>query len=201
MVKTHPRGRTLRAVVQLDAPPVEGESETQSRTVGVALLEWPKQTFGDALRETAALVGDLDEHAILAGGDAQSDARPRARELEHILEQIHDHRRQNLPVGMDRQASLASLYRESEAAIRGLLDGHRCQFLDQFGDNDVRAITEAVAQPDLGDGPVERSRRPARLRWSVLTPGSACVPSPAAWRGDINGRQPRLVPDGQCSSS
>lgn len=45
-----------------------------------------------------ALVFDLDEDAIGSGSHAQYDVAVRAREPERVLEQVRDHRREDLSI-------------------------------------------------------------------------------------------------------
>ena len=55
-------------------------------------------------RQTAALVLDLDEHALGAGANPERHGRPRAGELEGVLQKISHDRGQDLSVGLDRHA-------------------------------------------------------------------------------------------------
>jgi hypothetical protein len=55
------------AIVRLSAPPAEGETKTHARAVGAALLERTKELVDIGIGETAALILDLDEHALGAG--------------------------------------------------------------------------------------------------------------------------------------
>ena len=81
-MKTHPSSRQVAridpAVVRFNAPSAEGEAKTQAGSIGAALLERAEELVDVPARQTAALVLDLDEHALGAGADPQRDGRVEA---------------------------------------------------------------------------------------------------------------------------
>ena len=89
------------AMVRFDAPPAEGEAEAQARSIGASLLERAEQIVDVPVRETAAFVLDLDQHPLGTGADPQRDGGPRPGELECVLQEVHHHRREDLPVSLD----------------------------------------------------------------------------------------------------
>src|SRR4029079_13542782 len=68
------------AIVRRGAPSAEGEAKTQAGSIGAALLERTKELVGIRTRQAAALVLDLDEHALGARADPERDGGARPRE-------------------------------------------------------------------------------------------------------------------------
>jgi hypothetical protein len=52
------------AIVRFSAPSAEGETQTHAGSIGAALLERAKELVDIPTWQTAALVLDLDEHAL-----------------------------------------------------------------------------------------------------------------------------------------
>ncbi len=88
-------------MVRFGTPSAESETKTQAGSVGVALLERKEQFSDLPAWETAAFILNLDAHALGADADAERDRCPRPSELAGVLQEIADHRRENLPVRLD----------------------------------------------------------------------------------------------------
>lgn len=56
-------------VVRFDTPPAERKANAQSGSIGASLFEWIEQFGKVRVRDAAAFVLDLDEHALGAGAD------------------------------------------------------------------------------------------------------------------------------------
>ena len=83
------------AIVRFSAPSAEGETKTHAGSIGAALLERAKELVDIPTRQTAALVLDLDEHALGACANPERDARPRPCELEGVLQKVSHDRGEN----------------------------------------------------------------------------------------------------------
>jgi hypothetical protein len=99
-------------VVRFNTPPAERQSNAQSRSIGVPLFEWIEQPGEVRVRDAAAFVLDLDEHALRAGAGLEGDGRARHRELERILKQVPDDGREDFSIGLNRDS---------------VFNGHHCQ--------------------------------------------------------------------------
>ena len=60
-------------VIGFGTPSAESEAKTQAGSIGASLLERPEQCVAGSFGKAAALVFDLDQHAIAAGAGAQRD--------------------------------------------------------------------------------------------------------------------------------
>ena len=154
-MKTHPLlGQVARidpAVVRFDAPSAEGEAKAQAGSIGASLLERAEQLVDVPPRETAAFVLDLDQHALGAGADPQRDGGTRAGELECVLQQISHHRREDLPVSLDRHSILDGHHGEPDAPGVCLQRCGRRELFDEFGHQELLPILDALREPDLGE--------------------------------------------------
>ena len=92
------------AIVRFDAHTAERKTKAHAGSIGPSLLEGAKQLVDIPVRETAALVLDLDEHAFGAGTDPEHNGGPRSRELEGVLQRIHHDSREDLPVSLNDHA-------------------------------------------------------------------------------------------------
>jgi hypothetical protein len=61
-------------------------------------------------RKAATFVLDVDDHAIGAGTNAQRYGTVRPSELERVLQEIADHRREDLLIGLDSQFVVRGSY-------------------------------------------------------------------------------------------
>ena len=139
------------AIVRFDAPSAEGEAKAQAGSIGAALLERAEQLVDVPVRETAAFVLDLDEHALGAGADPQRDGGTRPGELEGVLQQVSHDRREDLPVGLDRHAVLDGHDGERDAPGVGLQCRGRREFFDESGHQESLPILDALRETDLGE--------------------------------------------------
>jgi hypothetical protein len=81
------------------------------------LREWPEEVVGlSPGEEAAALVFDLDADTLSAGVNAEGHRCAWPREREGVLQQVHDHRRQHLPVCHDHCVFLDRPHDEGTAA-------------------------------------------------------------------------------------
>ena len=109
-----------------------------------------EQVVGSAARQTAALILDLDQDALLAGGDAQRDDGGGLGELERVLENVRDHRGEDLAVGQDRYAGLDGDDVELDAARGGFQRRARRDFLDEAAEQDRFLVLNPLGEPELG---------------------------------------------------
>jgi hypothetical protein len=77
-------------MVRFNRPPAEWEAQTHAGAVGAPLLVGTKQVVNVPIREPAAFVLDLDDHALEAGVDREGDGGARSGELERILQQVSE---------------------------------------------------------------------------------------------------------------
>ena len=89
------------ATAGLHALEADRESETQPVVVDAPLFERPKQAFGLSRRQASALVLDVDENATVCRASSHGDTTMGTSELEGILDEVRDHRREDLVVGLD----------------------------------------------------------------------------------------------------
>jgi hypothetical protein len=89
-------------IIRFSAASAVGETKTHVGSIGAALLERPKELVDIPTRQTAALVLDLDEHALGARANPERDGRPRPGELEGVLQKVSHDRGEDLSVGLDR---------------------------------------------------------------------------------------------------
>jgi hypothetical protein len=81
------------------------------------LREWAEEVVRQIpAREAAALVFDLDQDTLFAGVGAERHRCTRSREFEGVLQQVHDHRREHLPVRQDHCVFLDRHHDEGAAA-------------------------------------------------------------------------------------
>ena len=96
--------RTLSvASARLDRPARDGKPEAQAAAVGRVLRERGEQGIGLSLGKSAALVLDLDQHALRGAVGLQADVAMRPRELEGVLQQVGDRRIEHLLFRLDPQ--------------------------------------------------------------------------------------------------
>src|SRR5688500_846016 len=62
-----------RPSVSFYAAPTDRQPKPETRSVAAALLKWLEQVFGLARREAAALILNLDQHALVVGACSQRD--------------------------------------------------------------------------------------------------------------------------------
>jgi hypothetical protein len=119
------------ATVRLSAPSAEGETKTDAGSIGAALIERAEELFDIPTRETAALVLNLDVHALGAGADPERDGGPRPGELEGVLQKVSHDRREDLSVSLDRHSFFDGHHRQSDATGVRLQCRGRCDFFDE----------------------------------------------------------------------
>ena len=135
-------------VVRADRPSTEGETETEARPIGASLLERAEQFVALSIREAAAFILHFEQHPVVAGVDAQDDAASRSGELEGVLQQIHHHRTQDLPVGFDCDAFRNRVDRQRDAAGLRREACRSREFLDECGDLKLFKPLNAVGESD-----------------------------------------------------
>ena len=75
----------------------------------------------------------------------------RPGELERVLQQVSHHRREDLPVGLDRHSILDGHHGESDAPGVCLQCGGRRELLDESGNEESLPILDALRETDLGE--------------------------------------------------
>jgi hypothetical protein len=108
------------AIVRFSAPPAEGETKTHARAIGAPLLERTKELVDIGTSEPAALILDLDEHALGAGPYPEGDRGPGPCELEGVLQEVSDDRGEDLTVSPDRHPVFDRRDGQTDATSIGL---------------------------------------------------------------------------------
>ena len=103
------------AVIRFGAPSAESQTETDARPIRAALLERSKELVDIPTRQTAALILDLDQHALSNRFDSQRHSCPRPGELEGVLQKVPHDCGEDLPVSLDRYAVFDRGYRQCDA--------------------------------------------------------------------------------------
>src|SRR5580658_7681299 len=86
------------ATFGFDALATDRQSETQPRSVVASPFEWAKQFGGPPGRQASALVLDLDQYAILGRRGLQRYVTMGTGELQRVLQQVGNRRREERPV-------------------------------------------------------------------------------------------------------
>jgi hypothetical protein len=134
------------AIVRFSAPSAEGEAKTYAGAIGAALLERAKELVGIPAWQAAALVLDLDEHALGACANPECDGRPRPRELEGVLEKVSDYRGKHLSVGRNRQGVVDRRDDQSDATRIRIQCRRRRDFLDEPCNAELLPVLNALRE-------------------------------------------------------
>jgi hypothetical protein len=113
------------------------------------LVEWAEQA-GRFSWEAPAFIFDLDEYAVGTGADPQCHGGTRPGELERVLQQVSNHRIQDLSVSFNRDSVVNGHHGQRDAA---LVCFQACGLSDLFnepGQREVLGILNALCEPDLG---------------------------------------------------
>ena len=138
------------ALIRFRAPSAEGEAKTDAGSIGAALLERTKEVVDIPPRQAAALVLNLDEHALGACADPERDGGPRSRELEGVLKKVCDHRGEHLSVGRNRQGLVDRRDGQSDTTrIRVQCRGRR-EFLDELCDTELLPVLNPLRETHFG---------------------------------------------------
>src|SRR6267378_5936616 len=142
------------AAVGLDSLAADGQPEAQACAIGAPAVERAEKLLGEAAGQPAALVFDFDANPALGGNGPEADMAFAAAELERVAEEIGDGGRQEQTVGVD--GNRARHRRDGEVnASRGCLEGGRVLHVpDELGQDDVRAVLRAGAEPDRSQGTI-----------------------------------------------
>src|SRR5581483_1445365 len=138
-------------VVGFRAPSTEGEPQTQPGPIRASLLEGPEQRLTISAREPAAFVLDLDAHAIGARFNPERDRRTRTSELERVLQQVPNHRREDLAIGLDGDARFDRQHAQRNSPRIGIEDGGRRDLVDEGRNQQLLAVLNALCQTYFGD--------------------------------------------------
>jgi hypothetical protein len=137
------------AIIRFSAPHAEGETKTHAGAIRAALLERTKEFVDIPTRETVALILDLDEYAVGAGPHPERDGGPGAGELEGVLQEVSDHRREDLSVCFDRHAVFDGHHDQSDATGIRVQYRRRCDVVDEFGNEELLSILNPLRETDL----------------------------------------------------
>ena len=138
------------AVVRLDAPSAEGEAEAQAGSIGASLLERAEQlvvTFPPGRPPHSSSISMSTRSALAPTRSVTVGARP--GELERVLQQVSDHRGEDLSVGLDRHSVLDGHHGERDAAGVCLQRRGRREFVDEFGHEESLPVLDALGETDL----------------------------------------------------
>ena len=123
-----------------DPTAADRQAKAESRRViTAALRERPEQVFATPGTEPAAFVCDFDDNATRGRGRRDRHVRVRAGELEGILHEIRERRREKLSVSIDDDAELHRVDGEPDAVSIGIEGRSDSQLLNQLGDPHVFA--------------------------------------------------------------
>ena len=151
-------------VIRFSAPSAEGETKTDAGSIGAALLERAKELVDVSTRQTAALILDLDEHALGAGANPERDGGPRPGELEGVLQKVSHDRGEDLPVGLDRHAVFDRRDRQSDATGVRIQGRGRGDFVDESRHKELLSVLNALCETDLRERTVMSACDAMRLR-------------------------------------
>src|SRR5688572_9468670 len=100
-------GRIESPAIGLGTPSAEGEPDAQAAAIGTPLLERGYQLLLSTVSwKPAAFVVDLDQDALRAATNAQCHGAVRPCELERVLQEIPDYRREDSSIGVNRHSAL-----------------------------------------------------------------------------------------------
>ena len=140
------------AAIGFSAPSAESETKANAGAIGAALLERTKELVDIATWETAALILDLDEHAICAGSDPECDGGPGPCELESVLQEVSYHCSEDLSVSLDRHAVFNRRDGQSDTTGIGLQRRTRCDIVDEAPDEELLSVLNPLCETDLREG-------------------------------------------------
>jgi hypothetical protein len=79
----------------------------------------------------------------------ERDGRPRAGELESVLQEVSHDRGENLPVGLDCHAVLDRRHVQSDAPSVRVQCRGRCDFFDEPRNEELLSVLNALCETDL----------------------------------------------------
>jgi hypothetical protein len=133
------------------------------------LRECPEELVDVPVRQAAALVFDLEKHAVGACVDAEHHGRLRAGELVCVLKQIDDNRGQDLAIGANECSGFAGLHDKPEI-VRLCFHCRRWrEILNECRDLDEHTIVNPLAQSNLCERSIDEVSEP---RQAALEHGS-----------------------------
>ena len=98
-MKTSCAGKIARidaAAVRFGAPSAESQTKPHAGSIRAALLERAKELVDIPDRQTAALVLNLDQHALGAAAGSERNGGSWPSELQRILQEVSDDRSEHL---------------------------------------------------------------------------------------------------------
>src|SRR5687768_15228021 len=147
-----PIGETARVeppIVGFSGPSAEGQTDTHSGPIGAALFERAEELLDIAIRETPALVLDLDAHALRAGVNREGDGGTRPGELEGVLQQVSYDRSEDVPVNLDRHSGFDGHHDQSDATGVRVQCRGRFDFFDESGYEDWLPVLNGLRETNL----------------------------------------------------
>ena len=167
-------------MVRFGAPPAEREAEAKAGAIRVLLLERPKQIFWIRDWQSAAFVFDLDEHALHTRIDPHDDGGVRARELERVLHQIADDRREDLSIACDDDVLIHGLNNQSDADRVCLQCGRGDHVVDKIGHVGRFLTLNSMRQTNLGERLANERPQPQKttMEHRSRAAGDSHVPGP-----------------------
>jgi len=116
--------------------------------------------------------------ALGTGAHAQGDRGLRSHELEGVLQQVGDDRREHLAIPMDGEVLIHRQNRQSEAD--GLCVQRRCgdDFVDELEQQDRLMALDALRETNLGERPAnERAQsEETAMEYAARAAGDSHVP-------------------------
>jgi hypothetical protein len=139
----------------------DGETKPESASIRASLREQEKQFIGLPWRETAAFVRNLDRDTIVTRARVHFDAAMGLRELERILKQVRQCRREVLAIKLENHVVVDRADRELEASILRINGGTDRYLFDELREHNVFRSLHARLEAYLRDRAIhEVSHRP-----------------------------------------
>ncbi len=136
------------------------EPEADPGAIAAPLGERTQQVLYLSRWEPAAFVLDVDERALCGGPCTERHGGPRARELERVLDQIGNRRREDLSIGRYDQGGIGGRHVEPEPSLPRHHRGPDFDFLEDLTNRHPLDVLDARVEPDVRKRPIDEPRQP-----------------------------------------
>src|SRR5688500_3692597 len=148
--------------IRFDRPPAVSGTQAQLTSIRASLVEWAEQ-LGGFPGKAAAFILDLDAYAVGTGANPQRHGSTRPSELERVLQQVSDHRTQDLPVSLDRDSILNGHHGERDVARACVQACGGSDVVNESGHPEGLGILKALYEPDLGERATDKIACPQEV--------------------------------------